>query len=415
MPRFSPTRFPPGFFDLPADAGRDLPFAVIAAWARSDQTPETARELLGPFTIRGFVVSSDSSGLTRLTDERSLIEILAMVSRPKELIHGYGRAIGGIPLGVWAADNTRMFYPDGVSPDRVLGMLLTLSDQIQAECEVGIGLCGHHGVFYELGNGLYGPDADRVEALAEDFTTSGEVAVTGELVRTLHDPTPFKLAAREDLRASFGEVFRVLDGPRLRGIEPGDSHYPLPFTQEFFGGLAEFQRTRRTSLVPRPAFKNVAVVVIEPEPEDQTVPEVAALNDLSIAAALKRLGRDLIQGLAAVEVKTSGGASAVSIYLFEVPGEAVDFARRLRELLRRRDVPLRIGVDVGRVLMFELGPGSRDVAGAPVNVASKLAQHPGTPGAIHLTTEAARQAGITDAPATSGVRAGGVTRDIVAL
>lgn len=415
MTRFSPTRFPPGFFDLPADAGRELPLGVIAAWIRSDQTAATARELLGPFTIRGIVVSSDASGLTRLTQERSLIEILAMVSSPKELIHGYGKAIGGIPLGVWAADNTLMFYPDGVAADHVLRMLLTLGDQIRAESEVGIGFCAHCGVFYELGNGLYGPDADRVEALAEDFTTSGELVLTGELARALGDRSPFSLAPREDLREAFGEVYRVLDGPRLVGIEPSDVHYPLPFTNEFFGGLAEFHRTRRTSVVPRPAFRDVAVVVIEPEQEDNAIPEVAALNDLAIAAALKRLGRDLTHGLPATEVKTSGGATAVSIYLFDVPRQALEFARRLREQLRERDVALRIGVDVGRVLLFELGPGSRDVAGAPVNVASKLAQYHGKPGAIHLTTEAAKQAGLTDAPTERDVQAGGVTRDVVTV
>lgn len=31
MARFSPVRFPPGFFDLPADAGESLPLDVIAA------------------------------------------------------------------------------------------------------------------------------------------------------------------------------------------------------------------------------------------------------------------------------------------------------------------------------------------------------------------------------------------------
>lgn len=415
MPRFNPTRFPPGFFDLPADAGRELPLPLIAAWTRSDQTQEAARQLLAPFTIRGIVVSSDASGLTRLTEERSLIEILAMVSRPKELIHAYGKAVGGIALGVWAADNTLMFYPEEVAAERVIGMLLALRDRVLIECEVGIGLCGHYGVFYQLGNGLYGPDADRVEALAEDCTSSGELIVTGELARFLGETPPLTLAPREDLRPTFGDVRRVTDGSRLSGIEPSDFRYPLPFSEEFFGGLTEFQRTRRTSLVPRPAFRDVAVVVIEPEREDQDIPEIAALNDLAIAAALKRLGQGLLEGLTGLEVKTSGGASGVSIYLFEAPPHAVDFARRLRDLLTARDVRIRVGVDVGRVLLFELGPGARDVAGAPVNVASKLAQDAGEFGTIRLTAAAARMAGLPDAPASRRIQAGGVTLDVVVI
>jgi hypothetical protein len=214
MPRFSPTRFPPGFFDLPADAGHALPLDIIAAWTRSAQTAEVARELLGPYLLRGIVVSTDTTGLTRLTAERSLIEILAMVSRPKELVHAYGRAIGGIPLGVWAADNTQMFYPDGIPAAHVLSLLLALTDKLSAECEVGIGLCVHHGVFYELGQGVYGPDADRVEAVAEDHVDAGEIVVTGGIARMVAD-AGFTLAPRDDLRESFGEILRLVGGPRL--------------------------------------------------------------------------------------------------------------------------------------------------------------------------------------------------------
>jgi class 3 adenylate cyclase len=415
MPRFNPTRFPPGFFDLPADAGRDLPLDVIAAWTRSDQTTESARELLAPFKLKGIAVSSDAAGLTRLTEERSLIEILALVSRPKELVHAYGKAIGGIPLGVWAADNTLMFYPEGVAPDHVISMLLSLRDRVQAECEVGIGFCCHLGVFYELGNGLYGPDADRVEGIAEDFTIAGELVVTGDLASALGATRSFTLANREDLAPLFGQVLRVTDGPRLGGIEASDFRYPLPFTDEFFGGLVEFQRTRRTSVVPRPAFREATVVVIEAEREDRDVPEVAALNDLAMAAARKRLGQSLIEDLSGLEVKTSGGASGVSIYLFEDARHAVDFARKLRSMLQAQQVQLRIGVDVGRVLLFELGPGLRDVAGSPVNVASKLAQQGGGFGGILLTAQAARRAGLPDVTAARGIRAGGVTLEVVAL
>lgn len=38
MPKFTPDRFPPGFFDLPADAGEKLPVAVIEQWTTSTST-----------------------------------------------------------------------------------------------------------------------------------------------------------------------------------------------------------------------------------------------------------------------------------------------------------------------------------------------------------------------------------------
>jgi hypothetical protein len=412
MPRFNPTRFPPGFFDLPADAGRELPLEIIAAWTRSSQTPDVARELLAPCTLRGIVVASDTAGLTGLSRERPLIEILAMVSRPKELVHACGRAIGGIPIGVWAADNTLMFYPDGVAPDHVASMLLAVLDRIAAECEVGIGLCAHHGMFYELGKGIYGPDADRVESIAEDFTEAGELAITGELAALLGATASFSLRPRDDLRAAFGSVLRVTDGPRLGGIEASDFRYPLPFTEEFFGGLTEFQRTRRASLVPHPAYREAAVVVIEREHEDLDVPEVAALNDLALSAALKRLGRALVEDLAGLEIKTAAG---VSIYLFDEPRHAVDFCRKLRQMFAAEGVQLRIGMDVGRVLVFELGNGLRDIAGSPVNIASKLAWDVGEFGVIQMTAEAARRAGLAAVTAARSVHTGGVTIEAVRI
>ena len=405
MPRFSPTRFPPGFFDLPADAGHALPLDVIAAWTRGAQTPEAARELLGPYTLRGTVVSSDTAGLTRLTAERSLIEILAMVSRPKELVHAYGRAIGGIPLGVWAADNTQMFYAEGVPPAHVLSLLLALVDKVSAECEVGIGLCVHRGVFYELGQGVYGPDADRVEGVAEDRVEAGEIAITGEIARLIAD-AGFTLAPRDDLRDSFGEIMRVVGGPRLQNVLATDFRYPLPFSDEFYGGLHEFGRTRRSSVVPKPAYREATIVVVEREREDPDVPEVAALNDLALAAAIKRIGASLVEDLAGAEVKTS---SVVSIYSFDDARHAVDFSRKLRATLADQRVRLRIGIDTGRVLIFDLAGGQHDLAGSPVNIASKLAQDSGRYDIIAITAAAARRAGLPDVVASRGVQVGGMT------
>jgi class 3 adenylate cyclase len=412
MARFSPTRFPPGFFDLPADAGQQLPLGVVATWTRSSQTLEAARELLAPYTLRGTVACSDAAGLTRLTQERSLIEILAMVSRPKELAHAYGKAIGGIPLGVWAADNTAMFYPEGVSADHVVSMLLALLDRVSAECEVGIGICVHHGEFYELGQGIYGPDADRVEGIAEDFTSSGELVVTDALVRRLGETASFQLSPRADLLERFGEVQRIVGGPRLGGIDASDFHYPLPFTDEFYGGLAKFQRTRRTSVVPRPAYREATVVVVAPEREDRDIPEVAALNDLALAAAIKRIGQGLVEDLSGIEVKTSSG---ISIYLFEEARHAVGFGRKLRTTLAAQGVALRMGMDRGRVLLFELGEDRRDIAGSPVNVASKLAQDAGRLGAINLTVQVAQGAGVPIAGNALAIQAGGVTIEAVTI
>jgi class 3 adenylate cyclase len=409
MPRLSPARFPPGFFDLPSDAGQSLPLELIASWIRSPQTPEAARLLLEPCTLQGIVVTSDTSGLTRLSQERSLIELLAMISRPKELIHAFGRAIGGTAVGVWAADNTAMFYPASVPADQVTSMLLALTDRIREECEVGIGMAVHHGTFYEMGSGLHGADADLVESLAEDHARAGEILITADLRRLLGENDSFEIEYLPDIPLS-RETYRVVDGLRLENIEPSEFRYPLPFTDEFFEGLSAFQRTRRTSVVPRPAYRDGFVVVVEREREDRQSAEVATLNDLALAAAIARAGRLVLEEFEGIDVKSAGGAG---IYYFEHPRRAYDFARHLREFFQGQQVQLSIGIDMGRVLLFELGTGRYEVAGSPVNVASKLAQDAGKLGAITLTWASARAAGIPDSTAVQALAASGMTIEAV--
>jgi class 3 adenylate cyclase len=154
------------------------------------------------------------------------------------------------------------------------------------------------------------------------------------------------------------------------------------------------------------------VAVLEREREDREIPEVAALNDLALAAGVKRLGQALVEDLAGLEIKTAAG---VSIYLFDDPRHGLDFCRKLRQSLAQQGVQLRIGMDVGRVLVFELGAGLRDIAGSPVNIASKLAQDVGEFGRIQLTTEAARRAGLPAVTAARTVKVAGVTLEVVQL
>ena len=390
MARFGADRFPPGFFDLPQGAGETLPLDIIARWTRGTQTRERAREILAPHALRGIVVSSDSAGLTRLTREMALVEILALINRPKEIVHGWGTAIGGRALGIWAADNTQMFYPAEVPAARVAGAALSVLEQVGRECEISIGLCAHQGDFFALGDGLYGPDADLVEMVAEEHTEGGDLLVTGALAAAFGERHAFALEPRRDLEREFGAVLRVTAGPRVSDVEPTDFNYPAPFTDGFFAELQSYTRTRRASRLPRPLYRNAAVVLIERESEERDIPELAVLNDLALAAAMKRIGAGLLAEAGGTEVKTTG---LISIYTFEECGPAVAFARAFRDALRQQGIECRIGVDYGQVLTFDLGGGAHDIAGGPVNVASKLAQDVGEYGVIHITQQVADQAG----------------------
>ncbi len=411
MPKFSRERFPPGFFDLPRDAGETLPVEIIERWTRGTQTADTARAILAPHLLRGAVVSSDSAGLTRLTRELALVEILALISRPKELVHAWGTAIGGRALGVWAADNTQMYYPPAVGADRLIGSMLSAVDQIAKECRIAIGLCAHQGDFFELGGGVYGPDADRVEVVAEEHTEGGELVVTDTLAAALPEGHGFRFAPRDDLAREFGAILRVTGGPRVSDVEATDFNYPAPFTVGFFEEISTYTRTGRPSRMPKPEYHESAVVLIEREREETDIPEVAVLNDLALGAAMIRIGAALLADFKGTEIKTSG---LVSIFVFQECRAAVDFAKGFRAALLEQGIACRIGVDAGQVLLFDLGGGARDIAGSPVNIASKLAQDVGEFGTIHVNETAARKAGITAGGLVS-LEVSGVTLKVLVL
>ena len=389
MAKFSSDRFPPGFFDLPPGAGETLPLDVIAEWTSSAQTREVARAILAPHALRGIVVSTDSAGLTRLTHSLALIEILALVSHPKEIIYGHGTAVGGRSVGVWAADNTLMFYGADVPAPHVASMLLTASERIARECELGIGMAAHVGEFFELGGGVHGPDADRVENLAETHSEAGDLLVTDDLARLLPAGDGFATAAKAGLPSEFGEVFRLTAGPALPNLDTSNTNYPAPYSNDFSSGLARYVRTRRDSAMPARPYDERAVVCIVREPEDVDVPEVAVLNDLALTAAVKRIGGELLGDSGGAEVKNAG---RVGFYTFNDCQGALTFARGYRDSLAGQGIQCRIGIDIGLVLLFDLGGGAHDIAGMPVNVASKLAEDVGEYGMIQMSEAAAKQA-----------------------
>ena len=281
------------------------------------------------------VVSSDSAGLTRLTRERPLIEILSMLSQPKELIHAFGRAIGGRSIGIWAADNTEMFYDASIEPERVVAMLLTAMARIADECELGIGMAAHVGEFFELGGGVYGPDADRVETVAEEHTQGGELLITDDIWHTFAHQSAFATCERDELSTEFGRILRVDSGPALAGLDATDITYPSPCSPGFSEGLSNYARTRRDSMAPRQAYQDLAVVLIAREREEPDVPEVAVLNNLALTAATKRIGGALLDTVEGAEVKSAG---LLSIYTFPDCRDAIAFARGFRHALSEQGI-----------------------------------------------------------------------------
>lgn len=392
MPKFPIERFPPGFFDLTQDLARRLPLDLIEQWTRGNRSKESALRLLAPHAVFGSVVSSDAAGLTSLSQARGVIEMLALVNHPKEIVHACGSAVGGRAVGVWAADNTQMFYPAEVDAGRLLSALLETNRRINRECQVRVGMCVHRGCFFHLGGGLYGAEADRVEHLAEECTAAGEIIITEEFHQSLGRHC-FRLEERTDLAGSGGRAWRVLDGPGLPDLPAGDERYPYPFSQEFAADLR--------ALGPAPAGASLramhekymrvrTVVLVERDREERDIPEIAVLNDLALSAAMTKHAAPLLRASGGREVKTSG---TIGIYTFEECAAGLEFARQFRALFEQQGVAIRAGIDHGEVVLFDLAEGLADIAGMPVNLASKIAQDRGQFGEIYLTEAAAAEVG----------------------
>jgi hypothetical protein len=391
--KFSRADYPPSFFDLSQDIGTGLPVEIVAEWTANAQSEAAARRILERTRVSGTLVPSDSAGLTRLSLRTGLIEMLALINKPKELVHSWGRHIGGESVGIWSADNTEMFYPDGIAPDLIASMLLALQKHIERECVVQIGLGAHHGEFYFLGGGMYGTEADWIEDVAENSTSGGEVVLTGQFVQMLTAGDAFALKERPELCADLGHVFRLLDGPPLAATPAIDVAYPIPYSKSFYDELVAFEKSGDEALLESMYAKytrRTGIVLVERERDDAPGNEVRLLHDLALSVVMRNVVREVLIEHRGEEIKTAGN---LGIYAFGETKDAVAFAQDCRARLAQAGLRSKTGVDAGEVLIFDTQNGRKDIAGMPVNRASKLAQDCGQFGKIYLSESAATEAG----------------------
>lgn len=75
-------KLPASLFDLPQDLIVHMPTTLIKRWIKSDQSIQTAKKMLKPYIVKGVSASSDSVGLSRLSQGKNIIEVMIL----KELI-----------------------------------------------------------------------------------------------------------------------------------------------------------------------------------------------------------------------------------------------------------------------------------------------------------------------------------------
>lgn len=388
--KLSKKRYSPNLFDVTQDIIGALPLKLVEQWLSSNQTYADALQLLESHRVRGYSVSSDSVGLTRLCQQKGLLEILAIINQPKKLVHGYGKAIGGASVGIWAADNTQMFYPDSIDAATLLATLLTIQDEIEKTCQIRIGLSAHYGSFYSISGGLYGIEADAIEDIAENHSKGGEILISQAICDRLPADHNFILEKHhdlpEDLIAEIGDIYRVINGARLEQVKPIDQAYPIPYSPDFYADLLEYE-TRLTDQefahdLTKKYIQHKVVVLIESKNGFAEEHEVDMFNQLSFSALMKDIGLRLLDTQLEAEIKV---VSSLGIYAFDEANTAISFAQNFRQELTKQGITCRIGIDQGEVLIFNLAIGTRDIAGMPVNMASKIAQDKGEFGKLYMS------------------------------
>ena len=369
----------PALADLRQDIAGAIPLNLIHDWTESAQDAAAQQRILAPNCGSGTLVSTDSSGLSRMCRQRPLIEVMKLVSQPKEIIHAYGKALGGEAIGTWVADNTEMFYDSSIEVHSVLEHMIAAQREI-AGLELHIGIAIHSGEFVFLGGGAFGPEADIVEELAETFTCAGEIAVTSAARERLQPAFPGisftdkGLAHMNAYRCDFSQA-------DIDVTKSADKRYPFPFTDEVFDLLQrpdEFDTVEVRRAFSKYTSEAVVVLVkVHHEPSEFLLQQ---LTELVIAGAMIR---EIAQDERIRTIKSNGG---LGIFLCPDSVKALDFARDLEAAFVANRYEYNIGLARGEVLVFPMNGrgGGNEIAGGPVNIASKIAEDVEEHNCIHV-------------------------------
>jgi len=409
-------RIVPALADLTQDIAGPIPVELLHNWAGGRQDRSAAEELLLPFRIDGTVVSTDTSGLSRLTQERDLLDVLALISRPKQIVHALGIEIGGRPIGTWVADNTEMYYPVAVAADSILDAMAEVHFRVARAAPVQIGMCVHAGLFYEIGGGLYGRDALTVEFLAEECADAGEILITRETLGRIAEPGAYETRPKWDVDARLGPgVLTVRPRRRTTHLRGDDTRYPHAFTREFYDlfssldGNGDAGRLKDQIYAAYQRERTIVFLAREREAEESD-DLTATLDNLLLDALMDTVVRDTAGG--GGQLSSSGGGLA--ILTFTSPRDALEFALSARGRFVENALAVQTGIDHGAVLVFEEAGRRSGIAGDPVNLASKISETAGEPGKIQITARTAeRLPSIAGAEPfelqISGIRVAGVT------
>lgn len=370
----------PVLADLRQDIAGPIPVELIKEWIESDQSAEAHKRILEPYKRSGCIVSSDSSGLSKLSAGRPLIEVMKLVSEPKEIIHAHGKAIGGKAVGVWAADNTQMFYDDAIDANEVVHAMIAAQKSIEhVLVDVGIGIL--KGTCYEIGGGLYGTQADEIEEFTEEESEAKEVILSESVKSELNDEWTSLCSQKGPMHVINYSKVEVDLTPHE------DVYYPAPFDKQFHESLLTLDLADETAVAAlhKARVEEKVIVLFRIFHANETL----MLDDFVNRVAANTLIHSTSDNYDCQIVKSNG---ALAIIACDRESEAVDLAIALQSASQEAGYASNVSAAKGEVLIFDLGNGFWDLAGGPINITSKLAEDTNERGGIYLEASVAEHA-----------------------
>ncbi len=374
-------RISPALADLSQDIAGDIPVDLILRWATGARSKVFHQTLIEPHLIKGTVVSSDSAGLSKLSAQKTLFEVLQLTSQPKEIIYAYGKIIGGRAIGMWIADNTQMFYSEDISPDKILAQMSAAQTEINnLPVKVGIGI--HRGEFIDIGGGLFGSDADVIEDVTENHTEGGELVVSHNVKSNFNEYTE-SFRIRSDLSPQFTMPFYRFeyDSTSLQSLgKSQDSFYPAPFDLDFSQYLrtVDIQDKAKLADIEKKYTANSIVILFKVQHRKRRL-LLDQLTDWVIVNSLMNKYKSNSRTI--TKIKSNGN---LGIFLSRDPQDAFEFAYDLSHKLKAANYEVSFGISYGEVFLFPVNDAATEIAGSPVNIASKLAEDKGEAGHIYI-------------------------------
>jgi class 3 adenylate cyclase len=363
--------------DLSQDIAGEIPIELVLSWNTHEKTAQAQKKFLKAYERTGTLVSSDSAGLSKLSRQRPLLEVIHLISQPKEVIFQYGKAAGGEPVGIWVADNTQMFYKENINSKTVVEAMIAAQHEItKLTVQVGIGL--HRGTFWEIGGGMYGAEADWIEDVTENDLSGGQLVVS----ETIKEMLPQNL--NEVLKKWAPKLFDVDHGRISTQVSKhSERAYPHQFSPEFFAMLLRFDQiseAQRREVADKFDQKTHVILL-----KIKHLPHKLLLDSLTDRVVSNAYVKKTAAEFELTSVKSNG---ELGIFLTHDTEVAIAFAQKVREVVKNEGLLCNVGITFGEVLLFPLTGGNLEISGEPVNIASKLAEDADTWGSIYIEASA---------------------------